>query len=109
MKRSDGDAALACRLCTDRIADDPQDPEAWIGLGLAMRRGAHEAPPDIAAARALSHRPELVRAVHAALTAEPGPTVDPVALAAWSARPTDAEIPGLHRTRPEGSPAPPPT
>nr|WP_237523645.1 HEXXH motif-containing putative peptide modification protein [Streptomyces sp. SID5466] len=109
LARIAGDVALARRLCTDRIADDPQDPEAWIGLGPAMRRAAHEAPADVAAARALSHRPELVRAVHAALTAEPGPTVDPVALAAWSARPTDAEIPGLHRTRPEAPPAPPPT
>ncbi|MFH8664501.1 aKG-HExxH-type peptide beta-hydroxylase [Streptomyces anulatus] len=101
LARVRGDAALARRLCTDRIADDPQDPEAWIGLGLALRRAGREMPPEVAAARALSHRPELIRAIHAALTAELGQTVDPVSLAAWSARPTDAELPGIHRTRPE--------
>ncbi|MFI0014502.1 aKG-HExxH-type peptide beta-hydroxylase [Streptomyces griseus] len=109
LARIAGDTALARRLCTDRIADDPRDPEAWIGLGVALRRAAHGTPPDVAAARALSHRPELIRAVHIALTAGPGPAVAPVALAAWSARPNDAEIPGLHRTRPEGPPAPTPT
>ncbi|MEU2065517.1 aKG-HExxH-type peptide beta-hydroxylase [Streptomyces anulatus] len=110
LARVRGDAALARRLCTDRIADAPPDPEAWIGLGLALRRAGRETPPDVAAARALSHRPELIRAIHAALTAELGQTVDPVALAAWSARPTDAEIPGIHRSRPErAAPPPPPT
>ncbi|MFJ4709522.1 aKG-HExxH-type peptide beta-hydroxylase [Streptomyces anulatus] len=110
LARVRGDAALARRLCTDRIADDPQDPEAWIGLGLALRRAGREMPPEVAAARALSHRPELIRAIHAALTAELGQTVDPVALAVWSARPTDAEIPGIHRPRPErAAPPPPPT
>ncbi|MFI2355708.1 aKG-HExxH-type peptide beta-hydroxylase [Streptomyces anulatus] len=111
LARTRGDAALARRLCTDRIADAPQDYEAWIGLGLALRRADRETPPDIAAARALSHRPELIRAIHAALTAGLGQTVDPVALAAWSARPTDTEIPGIHRTRRErnATPPPPPT
>ncbi|MFJ8255244.1 aKG-HExxH-type peptide beta-hydroxylase [Streptomyces sp. NPDC094466] len=111
LARTRGDAALARRLCTDRIADAPQDSEAWIGLGLALRRANRETPPDIAAARALSHRPELIRAIHASLTTGLGQTVDPVALAAWSARPTDTEIPGIHRTRRERdtAPAPPPT
>ncbi|MFH9135527.1 hypothetical protein [Streptomyces sp. NPDC017524] len=49
--------------------------------------------------------------MHTALTAELGQTMDPVALAAWSARPTDTEVPGIHHARREAAAAPlsPPT
>jgi hypothetical protein len=60
------------------LAINPDAPSALIGLGLSL--GAHGAD---AAARALTHRPELVRAVHREIRARvPGaPTAD--RLAAW--------------------------
>ncbi|GAA4533418.1 HEXXH motif domain-containing protein [Amycolatopsis samaneae] len=60
------------------LAATPDRPASLVGLGLALSaRGPHPA------ARALLHRPELVRAVHRRLraTVEPPPTVERIA--AW--------------------------
>ncbi|MER7889759.1 HEXXH motif-containing putative peptide modification protein [Micromonospora sp. NPDC094482] len=61
-----------------RLAADPGDVDAWVGLALAARRGGQPA-----AARVLTGRPDLVRALCRAL-----PDADPLALAAWLAGPT---------------------
>ncbi|WP_160144386.1 MULTISPECIES: HEXXH motif domain-containing protein [unclassified Parafrankia] len=59
----EGDAHAAA-IGFDRALDtSPGDPHAWSGLGLAARDAG-----DVSAARALAVRPELVRAVHRALS-----------------------------------------
>ncbi|MEU8300085.1 HEXXH motif-containing putative peptide modification protein [Micromonospora sp. NPDC048909] len=58
-----------------RLAADPGDVDAWVGLALAARRGGQPA-----AARALTSRPDLVRALCRAL-----PDADPLTLAGWLA------------------------
>ncbi|GLY34810.1 HEXXH motif domain-containing protein [Amycolatopsis sp. NBRC 101858] len=64
------------------LAADPDDPAALAGLGLAL--SAHSTGP---AARALLHRPELVRAVHRRLLLdEPEPTPSVEAIAGWLGR-----------------------
>ncbi|MEQ0561731.1 HEXXH motif-containing putative peptide modification protein [Amycolatopsis sp. NEAU-NG30] len=58
------------------LAADPDNPAAFVGLGLALTaRGTGPA------ARALLHRPELVRAVHRELrtNGDPPPTIETVA------------------------------
>lgn len=60
-----------------RLAADPGDVDAWVGLALAAH---HTGQP--AAARMLTRRPELVRALSHAL-----PDADPLTLAAWLAQP----------------------
>ncbi|HEV7651889.1 MAG TPA: HEXXH motif domain-containing protein [Actinophytocola sp.] len=59
------------------LAENPDAPSALVGLGLSL--GARGADP---AARALVHRPELVRAVHRAVRDE-RPDTAPERLAAW--------------------------
>ncbi|MFF7330344.1 aKG-HExxH-type peptide beta-hydroxylase [Streptomyces sp. NPDC008150] len=66
-----GDHETARTRFTERILHGP-DPEAWSGLGLALRAQGHPA------ADVLLRRPEFVMAVHAAL----GGDTDPVQLAA---------------------------
>ncbi|MEV6877016.1 HEXXH motif-containing putative peptide modification protein [Amycolatopsis sp. NPDC051128] len=60
----------------DLLAEDPDNPAALTGLGVAL--GARSTSP---VSRALLHRPELVRAVHRLLRDESGtsPTVETVA------------------------------
>ncbi|MGW6057658.1 HEXXH motif domain-containing protein [Streptomyces sp. NPDC055189] len=65
-----GDTALARQRFEDRILEEGE-PEAWVGLGLALRAEHHPA------ADTLLTRPEFVMAVHAEL----GGGVDPVRLA----------------------------
>jgi HEXXH motif-containing protein len=75
-----GDLAVArTGFLTAIAALDGQSPEgvrAWAGLAAATRDA------DIPAARALSQRPDLVRAVHAELC-RLGKQADPLAIAAW--------------------------
>ncbi|MEU6761656.1 HEXXH motif domain-containing protein [Streptomyces sp. NPDC046853] len=66
-----GDAASARRLFEARVREEG-GPDAWVGLGLALRAERHPA------ADVLLARPEFVMAVHAALG---GVDVDPVRLA----------------------------
>ncbi|MGW4058487.1 aKG-HExxH-type peptide beta-hydroxylase [Amycolatopsis sp. NPDC004747] len=63
------------------LADDPDDPAALVGLGLALT--ACGTGP---AARALLHSPELVRAVHRALRAITGTPPPVETIAGWLGR-----------------------
>lgn len=63
------------------VAEQPQSPAAWPGLGLAL--SALDCPP---AARALLHRPEVVRALHRQVSTERGQPPDPVGVADWVGR-----------------------
>jgi hypothetical protein len=63
------------------LAEDPDDPAALVGLGLAL--AARSTGP---AARALLRRPELVRAVHRRLRTGPGATPSVEAVAGWLGR-----------------------
>ncbi|MET8280068.1 HEXXH motif-containing putative peptide modification protein [Micromonospora sp. NPDC005174] len=60
-----------------RLAADPADVDAWVGLALTAH---HTGQP--AAAGVLTHRPELVQALSQTL-----PDADPLTLAAWLAQP----------------------
>ncbi|MGI5423425.1 hypothetical protein [Streptomyces sp. CA-179760] len=52
---------------------------------------------DAIAARALTHRPEVVRAAFARITAETGTQPEPVALAAWLGAPDGLpDLPSPH-------------
>ncbi|WIV61288.1 aKG-HExxH-type peptide beta-hydroxylase [Amycolatopsis nalaikhensis] len=76
-----GDVEAAVRGYRSLLATDPDVPAALVGLGLALTaRGTGPA------ARALLHRPELVRAVHRELraTADADPEVE--AVAEWIGR-----------------------
>ncbi|MCT7356180.1 HEXXH motif-containing putative peptide modification protein [Streptomyces sp. 15-116A] len=61
----EGDAKRAAQGYAQVLAADPHSPSAWVGLGLAFA-----AIGERAAAHALLHRPELVRAVHRTLSRE---------------------------------------
>ncbi|MDS0137280.1 HEXXH motif domain-containing protein [Amycolatopsis sp. CM201R] len=65
----------------DLLAVDPDVPAALVGLGLAL--AAYSTGP---AARALLHRPELVRAVHRALRTHPGFAPPIEVIAGWIGR-----------------------
>jgi HEXXH motif-containing protein len=69
-----GEHAAAAAAFTRRILADPDDLDAWSGLGLAL---------DGPAGSALAEHPALVRAVHRGVR---GPAADPAALAAWLGR-----------------------
>ncbi|MGV4986391.1 aKG-HExxH-type peptide beta-hydroxylase [Streptomyces sp. NRAIS4] len=95
-----GRTETAHHLAVDQLARQPGDPERWIRLALTLRGpGSVESlgrETRAAAARALTHRPELVRAVHARVTATTGSAPDPVALAAWLAASEDlGDLPPL--------------
>ncbi|WP_410620711.1 HEXXH motif domain-containing protein [Amycolatopsis sp. cmx-8-4] len=63
------------------LSKAPDSPSALVGLGLALStRGTSPA------ARALMHRPELVRAVHRRLRAETRDAPSPETVAAWIGR-----------------------
>jgi hypothetical protein len=81
-----GNTDSARHISTDRIARQPQQHLAWVQLGLALRKSSTTAaasPGDAPAARALTHRPEVVRAVHAHAATLTDVSPDPTALAAW--------------------------
>ncbi|EOD64996.1 hypothetical protein H480_29011, partial [Amycolatopsis vancoresmycina DSM 44592] len=72
------DAVAGYRLL---LSEEPDDPCALVGLGLAL--AARSTGP---ASRALLHRPELVRAVHRLLREDNG-TAPPVeSVAGWIGR-----------------------
>ncbi|MCX4545497.1 HEXXH motif-containing putative peptide modification protein [Streptomyces sp. NBC_01565] len=88
LARLRGDVEEARRLSTDQVARGAHVVEPWARLQLALRRPNAMAPIGAtAAARALARHPEVVRAVHARVTAATGTLVDPVALAAWIGAP----------------------
>ncbi|WNM32074.1 HEXXH motif-containing putative peptide modification protein [Streptomyces sp. Li-HN-5-11] len=95
-----GDLDTARSLAVTHLAEDPECAGAWVALGLALRRTAQACPGDTeaqSAARALSHRPELVRAVHRSLREGTGTAIDPVSLAAWIDAPDADDPPPVHR------------
>ncbi|MEV5716485.1 HEXXH motif domain-containing protein [Amycolatopsis mediterranei] len=73
---ADGRFPAAVQGYLAELAEDPGDPAAWAGLGLALAR------TDAAAAHALLRCPELVRAVHRAVQAR-GFACAPENLSAW--------------------------
>jgi HEXXH motif-containing protein len=80
-----GEAADARHAYGKVLAEDPDRPAAWVGLGLALdAAGQHPA------ARALLRRPEVVRAVALTIRARTGCAPDPEGLARWLGR-----VPGL--------------
>ncbi|MFF7731683.1 aKG-HExxH-type peptide beta-hydroxylase [Streptomyces sp. NPDC007984] len=91
----------ARRLASDQVTQWPERPETWARLTCTLRRAAAETSPDSAAARALTHRPEVVRATFSRVMAT-GRRPDPVELAAWLGAPasTSGGVPDLPPTYP---------
>ncbi|MFI7407667.1 aKG-HExxH-type peptide beta-hydroxylase [Streptomyces sp. NPDC049627] len=89
LARLQGSSEEARRLAAGQVERWPQRHEPWVRLGLALRRSAETstkrpaAPGTASAAGALTHCPEVVRAVHMRVTEVTGTPPDPVALAAW--------------------------
>ncbi|MFI5587875.1 aKG-HExxH-type peptide beta-hydroxylase [Amycolatopsis sp. NPDC051758] len=77
---TDGRPESAAAGYREQLVSAPDSPAALVGLGLAL--SARGTSP---AARALLHRPELVRAVHRELRG-PGDAPTPEAVAAWIGR-----------------------
>jgi HEXXH motif-containing protein len=73
-----GDYTGAAAAYQDRLRAAPDDEQAWVGLGLALRAQRRDAT-------ALLDHPELTLAVHRRVRALGGPAPEPVALAAWLA------------------------
>ncbi|WP_159064647.1 aKG-HExxH-type peptide beta-hydroxylase [Streptomyces olivochromogenes] len=102
LARLRGSLDEALRLSSDQVTRWPERHETWIRLALALRRAytiaSTETPGTNAAARALTHRPEVVRAVHARVAAVTATPPDPIALAAWIGLMDDtARLPALPR------------
>jgi hypothetical protein len=79
------DYPAAAALYRARLAADPQDGQAWIGLGLALH-----ALGDRDAANGLLRCPEITVAMVERIGRDTGAAPDPVALAAWVGRGLDA-------------------
>lgn len=96
--RLSGDAGLARDLCVNELTAGATLPGPWVGLALALRvAGKRPGGETYRAARALWHRPELVRAVYTLLRSRTDTAPDPVALAAWIGGPRTAGPPPVHR------------
>lgn len=74
-----GDYAGAAAAYTDRLRADPEDAQAWVGLGLALHAQGRDAT-------ALLEHPELTVAVHRQARRLGGRPPEPTALAAWLGR-----------------------
>jgi HEXXH motif-containing protein len=72
----------AINLYRDELAEDPDRPQSWVGLGLALSVRS----PGSAGARALLQRPELVRAVHRVIRTGTATLPEPDELADWIGR-----------------------
>ncbi|MBB4907589.1 HEXXH motif domain-containing protein [Actinophytocola algeriensis] len=71
-----GDAENAAQDYRERLRIDPDDTQAWAGLGLALRAQGR-------AARALLEHPEVTVAVHRRVRALDDRAPDPAALSTW--------------------------
>jgi HEXXH motif-containing protein len=71
-----GDHPGAAEAYAERLRTEPNDTQAWVGLGLALRAQGRDAA-------ALLEYPDLTVAVHRRVRARGGRTPDPMALAAW--------------------------
>ncbi len=82
--RGDYPAAEAGYVDRLRSGDDPQ---AWVGLAIALRRCGSGA-----GALLIAERPEVVAAVHARVRARDGSGPDPRSLAAWLGQVIPADV-----------------
>lgn len=73
-----GDYPGAITAYEHRLRMEPDDPQAWVGLGLALRAAGRNAT-------ALLEHPELTVAVHRQVRMLGGSAPDPVSLSAWMA------------------------
>jgi hypothetical protein len=100
LARLRGETHEAWRLAFAQVTQRPQRHDPWVRLGLTLRREGLTSPAntaDVAAAQALTHRPEVVRATFARITAETGTQPDPVALAIWLGTPDELpDLPSMH-------------
>lgn len=71
-----GDCMGAATAYENRLRADPDDTQAWVGLGLALRAQGR-------AATALLEHPDLTLAVHRQVRMLHGRAPDPAALATW--------------------------
>lgn len=71
-----GDSAGAAKGYDDRLRVDPDDIQAWAGLGLALRAQGQDAT-------SLLEHPEVTLAVHRGIRARSGPPPVPSELARW--------------------------
>ncbi|TDV53602.1 HEXXH motif domain-containing protein [Actinophytocola oryzae] len=71
-----GDHAGAATAYENRLHDDPEDGQAWVGLGLALRAQGRNAT-------ALLAHPEVTVAVHRRVRLLTGRAPRPTALSAW--------------------------
>lgn len=76
----EGDAAAARDCFAKQIAEDPEQADAWTGLGLALDAGR---PHGGAGHRAMTERPEVVRAVYRRIATDPSRRPSPLDVAAW--------------------------
>ncbi|MEU6657909.1 HEXXH motif-containing putative peptide modification protein [Streptomyces sp. NPDC046821] len=95
-----GDVDRALHLATSQVTRWPHQGDSWVRLSLALQRLHAEPSLDASgtaiAAQALTHRPEVVQAVHAHVTATTGTPPNPVALASWIGVPDGAtDLPAL--------------
>jgi HEXXH motif-containing protein len=100
LARLRGETDGARRLASAQVTQEPRRHDPWVRLGLTLRRDALTSPADTAdaaAAQALTHRPEVVSATFARITAETGTQPDPVALATWLGAPDELpDLPSMH-------------
>jgi hypothetical protein len=73
-----GRHATARELYLADLAEDPDQPDAWVGLGLTLAAAGHQP-----AARTLLDHPHVVRVVSRVVTERTGRPPAPVELAAW--------------------------
>ncbi|GAB1509334.1 aKG-HExxH-type peptide beta-hydroxylase [Actinophytocola sp. KF-1] len=78
-----GDADSAAQAYHRHLTTDPDDVQAWVGLGLSLDAQGRDAAP-------LLRHPELTLAVHRRVRALTGRGPDPLALVAWLAPVTAA-------------------
>jgi HEXXH motif-containing protein len=71
-----GDHAGAAAAYEGRLLEEPDDTQAWVGLGLALRAQGRNAT-------ALLERPEVTVAVHRRIRALGAQAPDPTMLSAW--------------------------
>jgi hypothetical protein len=71
-----GDHTGAAAAYAHRIREEPDDTQAWVGLGLALHAQGRDAAP-------LLDHPEITVAVCRRIRGLGGPSPDPAALSAW--------------------------
>lgn len=81
-----GDHAGAAAAYADRLRTDPDDAQAWVGLGLALRAQGRDAT-------ALLEHPEVTVAVHRRIRTLGDRNPEPATLSAWLGSPGD-HVPG---------------